>query len=255
MARHRRSRQRQHDNSRSHESTAARAFNDRGSNSWDGRDHRRESRLGSHLVSNARVEAQSHFGRPWRRYEFQERHDHRDPDNSRLQHRSVSTTNTYQPHRDSRYRKYDHVIRDLFVQGSVIEQKLRRLLDGLAHIQPSSEEMEWENTNSVYYVPLALANVVGGREADAVASSPRQEDGGSKTSANAPAPAPGQRSTRLPSLLGPPPAVIPSRLSLQNPKKALVHTAAVAPNPEGHCSQRSGLVGVGEPCVLDSPPT
>lgn len=236
MAKHRRSR-RQHNNPRSHERSEFRAFNDRGSIGWDAGDHRRESRLGSHLVSNARVEEQNNFERPWRRYELQRPHDHRQFDNGRLHHRSASTPNAFQQHNDLRYRKYDHIIRDLFVQGSVIEQKLKRLMEGLSHLQPSSEEMEWENTNSVYYVPLALANVMGGRNADVAASLPRQEGadtetggGGTETSALGLGP----QGTGLPSLQAPQPAALSSRLLFQNFEKALLYPAAVALDPESY---------------------
>ncbi|KAA6416189.1 MAG: hypothetical protein FRX48_00909 [Lasallia pustulata] len=189
MAKHRRSRRRAHKR-RGHEDTEAPTFHDRGSSSWDGRDHRRESRLGSSLVSDTRLEGQSRFGRLGQRNELQMPHGRREFNNNRPQQRSASMTSIFQPHRDLRYQRYDHIIRDLFIQGSVIEQKVKRLLDGLAHIQPSPEEMEWEMTNSVYYVPLALANVVDGRRTVAAASSPRQEGDGMEISS------PGRRQTQ-----------------------------------------------------------
>lgn len=99
-------------------------------------------------------------------------------------------------------------------------------MDGLASIQPKAEEMEWEKTNCVCYVPGALANVVDRRITDVAASSLRQEDGDTETSAFAPGP----RSTMLPSLSGPQPDAILSRPSLQNSEETLVHTPDVAPN-------------------------
>ncbi|KAI4120787.1 MAG: hypothetical protein LQ347_007027, partial [Umbilicaria vellea] len=136
------------------------------------------------------------------------------------------------PHTPLRHtRKFDHTIRDLFVQGSVIEQKLKRLMEGLQHLQPADEEMEWEGTNSVYYVPLALTNVVGGDgpkiHADMGAEAPepgreRETDGsGMETEALGQEHGPGRgdesglRRPGLASLLAPPAAVVSAPLPWQ----------------------------------------
>lgn len=250
MAKHRRSR-RQHNHSRSHDRTDSLTFSHRDSIGWDMARHRRESRLGSHLIPNTPPEPQPHSSRPWRRYpEPPPPHNHRHPDPKRPHDRTFSTTHPYQqPHTPIRHtRKFDHVIRDLFVQGSVIEQKLKRLMEGLQTLQPADEEMEWEGTNSVYYVPLALANVVGGdvgktdadvgvgaselgrelgREGEPSASAHGQGFGHGDGS--------GVRRTRLASLLAPPPAAkLPLQMGLE---KALALRPAGARWAGG---QRSG---------------
>lgn len=221
MAKHRRSR-RQHNQPKSHDRTDSRAFNDRGSIAWDVAHHRRESRLGSHLIPNARHEPQPPFSRPWR--EHQPPHYHQQSDPRHLHHRTFSTTSTLQhPHTPVRHtRKFDHIIRDLFVQGSVIEQKLKRLMEGLQNLQPPDEEMEWEGTNSIYYVPFALANVVGGDggKTDAhahagVVVAELGREGSASALGQGLGHGDGLRRTGLASLLAPPPAAIPSKLPLQ----------------------------------------
>lgn len=225
MAKHRRTR-RQNNQPKSHDRTDSCAFNDRGSIAWDVAHHRRESRLGSHLIPNARHEHQPAFSRPWR--EHQRPHYHQPSDSRHFHHRTFSTTSTLQhPHTPVRHtRKSDHIIRDLFVQGSVIEQKLKRLMEGLQNLQPADEEMEWEGTNSIYYVPLALANVVGGdggktdAHADAGAgagavASELVREGSASALGQGLGHGDGLRRARLASLLAPPAAVSPSKLPFQ----------------------------------------
>ncbi|MCJ1305164.1 hypothetical protein MMC08_007978 [Hypocenomyce scalaris] len=253
MAKHRKPKQNSNHNSRSQGSTEARAFEEHGSNNWEEKSRRRENHLGSHLVTNARVERQNHSERPWCCCELGgPPHHHREFDNSRPHLRRSSASNALQLCKDSRYQKFDHIIRDLFVQGSIIEQKLKRLLDGLAYIQPSPEEMEWENTSCIYFVPqrpvgsissapLALTKMVNGQRAEVVASSIRQEHTGSER--------PGLR-IRVPSLLGPQSnttIATPFKHASQDFGTTLVHTAAVAaPNHEGHPADRTGPGGVAE---------
>ena len=253
MAKHRKPKQNSNNNSRSHGSAEARAFEEHGSNNWEEKSRRRENHLGGHLVTNARVERQDHLERPWCCCELGgPPHNHREFDNSRPHRRRSSASNALQSFMDSRYQKYNHIIRDLFVQGSIIEQNLKRLLDGLAYIQPSPEEMEWENTNCIYFVPqrpvgsissapLALTNMANGQRAEVVAPSIRQECTGSER--------PGWR-IREPSLLDPQSnatIATPSKLASQDFGMTLVHTAAAAaPNHEGHPADRTGPGGAGE---------
>lgn len=49
--------------------------------------------------------------------------------------------------------KYGRVIRDIVVHGTVLEQKLRTLIDNLTKIKSDPEEMEWEISNTTYLVP------------------------------------------------------------------------------------------------------
>lgn len=49
--------------------------------------------------------------------------------------------------------KYDRVIRDVVHHGTVLEQKLKTLIDNLTKIKSDPEEMEWEVSNTTYLVP------------------------------------------------------------------------------------------------------
>lgn len=49
--------------------------------------------------------------------------------------------------------KYDRVIRDALIHGSVLQQTLKSLIDSLTKIKSDPEEMEWEISNTTYLVP------------------------------------------------------------------------------------------------------
>ena len=49
--------------------------------------------------------------------------------------------------------KYDRVIRDVVIHGTLLEQQLSTLIDTLTKIKSDPEEMEWEITNTTYLVP------------------------------------------------------------------------------------------------------
>lgn len=49
--------------------------------------------------------------------------------------------------------KYDRVIRDALIHGTILEQTLRSLIDNLTQIKSDPEEMEWEISNTTYLVP------------------------------------------------------------------------------------------------------
>jgi hypothetical protein len=49
--------------------------------------------------------------------------------------------------------KYDRVIRDVVIHGTVLAEKLRILIDNLTKIKSDPEDMEWEITNTTYLVP------------------------------------------------------------------------------------------------------
>lgn len=122
-------------------------------------------------------------------------------------------------------------------------------MEGLQNLQPADEEMEWEGTNSIYYVPLALANVVGGdggktdAHADAGAgagavASELVREGSASALGQGLGHGDGLRRTRLASLLAPQPAVSPPKLPFQMGfDKALVLRPAGARWAGG---QRSG---------------
>ena len=57
---------------------------------------------------------------------------------------------------------YAQVIRDIFCQGTILQQKMKRVLDGLECLLPGEEDMEWECVGTTVYVPWPLAWDVGG---------------------------------------------------------------------------------------------
>jgi hypothetical protein len=55
---------------------------------------------------------------------------------------------------------YAQVIRDIFRQGSVLQQKMKKLLDGLEKLLPDEDEMEWESVGTTIYMPWQVARNV-----------------------------------------------------------------------------------------------
>ncbi|KAI9880721.1 MAG: hypothetical protein M1830_001004 [Pleopsidium flavum] len=71
--------------------------------------------------------------------------------------RNQSTSSTSTREQELQDHKHGRGIRDVLTQGIVLEKKLRNLLDSLTQSltqsQSDPDEMEWENTNTMYMVP------------------------------------------------------------------------------------------------------
>jgi len=101
-------------------------------------------RLGSHLVTGAGV-GKRYRTTPW------QCHPRDTCVHTKARNHTTSSPSTRG--KDLHEHKYDRAIRDIVTQGTVLEQKLKTLLDDLTQIRSDPDEMEWENTNTTYLVP------------------------------------------------------------------------------------------------------
>ena len=63
--------------------------------------------------------------------------------------------------------RYKAIIREIYRDGSILQQRMERLLAGSSRLTPNEDEMDWEADSTIYFMPcrscLVTANQTDGK--------------------------------------------------------------------------------------------
>ncbi len=85
-------------------------------------------------------------------HHHQNYHNHHQPCMNSVHTYKDPSSHHHCTHESLTHQRYHRIIREISREGALLEQKLNRMLDGLAYLQPGPEEMEWEGENTLYFV-------------------------------------------------------------------------------------------------------